>query len=89
MTQHLISHRNGFLRAALAASLVLAAAPATAQDAKGCKDPAMFPQRIPHFSIASCRSAQDADTFRWPGGQQQAMGLRSKTVYKVLKPAGL
>lgn len=87
MTQHLISHRNGFLRAALAASLVLAAAPATAQDAKGCKDPAMFPQRIPHFSIASCRSAQDADTFRWPGGQQQAMGLRSETVYKVLKPA--
>ena len=87
MTQHLISRRNGFLRAALAASLVLAAAPATAQDAKGCKDPAMFPQRIPHFSIASCRSAQDADTFRWPGGQQQAMGLRTETVYKVPKPA--
>ena len=87
MTQHLISHRNGFLRAALAASLVLAAAPATAQDAKGCKDPAMFPQRIPHFSIASCRSAQDADTFRWPGGQQQAMGLRTEVVYKVPKPA--
>ena len=85
MTQHLASQDNvgqhsvlnGALTAwALGAALLLGAAPVAAQDAKGCKDPAMFPQRIPNFSIGSCRSAQDTDTFRWPGGQQQAMGLR-------------
>ena len=65
----------------------LAAGAALAQDAKGCKDPAMFPQRIPNFSIASCRVAADTDTFRWPGGQQQAMGQRTEVVYKVPKPA--
>ena len=89
MTQYLVCRHGGFSWTAKAAAVVLALAaiPAVAQDAKGCKDPAMFPQRIPHFSIASCRSAQDADTFRWPGGQQQAMGLRTETVYKVPKPA--
>jgi len=88
MTQYLVCRHGGFSWTAKAAAVVLALAaiPAVAQDAKGCKDPAMFPQRIPHFSIASCRSAQDADTFRWPGGQQQAMGLRTETVYKVPKP---
>lgn len=92
MTQNMTSPKSGFpwaTKAVWAAGAVLAltATPAAAQDAKGCKDPAMFPQRIPNFTIASCRSAQDADTFRWPGGQQQAMGLRTETVYKVAKPA--
>ncbi|MBP7453601.1 MAG: OmpA family protein [Ottowia sp.] len=72
---------------AAGAAVSLAGAAAWAQDAKGCKDPAMFPQRIPNFSIGSCRSAPDTDTFRWPGGQQQAMGLRTEVVYKVPKPA--
>ena len=72
---------------AAGAAVSLAGAAAWAQDAQGCKDPAMFPQRIPNFSIGSCRSAPDTDTFRWPGGQQQAMGLRTEVVYKVPKPA--
>lgn len=69
------------------AALLGAAQPAFAQDAKGCQDPAMFPQRIPNYVIASCKRAQDADTFRWPGGQQQAMGLRTEVLYKVARPA--
>ncbi len=79
--------RGRALTMALCAGASLAAGAAWAQDAKGCKDPAMFPQRIPNFSIGSCRSAPDTDTFRWPGGQQQAMGLRTEVVYKVPKPA--
>lgn len=71
----------------LSASLLPSASPVWAQDAKGCKDPAMFPTRIPNFQIASCRSAPDTYTFRWPGGQQQAMGQYIEVVYKVGKPA--
>lgn len=54
-----------------------------AQDAAGCKDPAMFPNRIPNYNLAVCKSANDAEEFRWPGGSQQVMGLRSEYVYKV------
>jgi outer membrane protein OmpA-like peptidoglycan-associated protein len=65
-------------------ALVLASAlPTAAQDAAGCKDPAMFPTRIPNYVIASCRSANDTDTFTWPGGRQQVMGLRTEVVYRV------
>lgn len=58
-----------------------------AQDAKGCKDPAMFPTRIPNYMIGSCKSGNDTQALRWPGGQHQATGLRTEVVYKVAKPA--
>ena len=71
---------------ALAAGL--ASSPgAFAQDAKGCQDPALFSQRIPNYVIASCKRAQDADTFHWLGGKQQAMGLRTEILYRVPQPA--
>ncbi len=66
---------------------LLLSAPALAQDAKGCKDPAMFPTRIPNYRIASCRSVTDTENFVWPGGQHQAMGLRTEVIYQVSSPA--
>ena len=60
---------------------------ASAQDAKGCKDPAMFPTRMPNYLIGSCKTGNDSQSLRWPGGQHQAMGLRTEVVYKVAKAA--
>lgn len=70
---------------ALPALITLLALPAPlwAADAAGCSDPALFPNRIPQYSIASCRKANDSYTMRWPGGQQALLGLVSETVYKV------
>lgn len=66
------------------AAVVLLAGNAQAQgDAKDCSDPAMFPTRIPNYVIASCKRGNDAEQMRWPGGQQQVMGLRSEVVYRV------
>ncbi|GAA5163019.1 OmpA family protein [Viridibacterium curvum] len=56
-------------------------------DAKDCSDPAMFPTRIPNYVIASCKRGNDTEQLRWPGGQQQVMGLRSEVVYRVPAPA--
>ncbi|RYF82431.1 MAG: OmpA family protein [Comamonadaceae bacterium] len=77
--------RTVFGAALIAAFMGALAAPpaAFAQDAKGCQDPALFAQRIPNYVIASCKRAQDADTFRWLGGKQEAMGLRTELIYKV------
>lgn len=75
------------LTLAMASLAWVIAAPAGAQDAAGCTDPTMFPERIPKFAIASCRTVKDSDTFRWPGGEQDVMGLRSEVVYKVPTPA--
>ena len=55
-------------------------------DAPSCSDPAMFPKRIPNYLIASCKTANDVQLFRWPGGQQEVMGIRSEVVYKVPSP---
>jgi len=52
-------------------------------DAPSCSDPAMFPKRIPNYLIASCKTANDVQLFRWPGGQQEVMGIRTEVVYKV------
>ena len=60
---------------------------AWAADARGCSDPAMFPNRIPNYEIASCSSANDAQEFRWPGGSQQVLGVRTEVVYRVANPA--
>lgn len=62
--------------------------PAFAQggDAPSCSDPAMFPKRIPNYLIASCKTANDVQLFRWPGGQQEVMGIRTEVVYKVPSP---
>jgi outer membrane protein OmpA-like peptidoglycan-associated protein len=73
---------------ALAAVAACCGVPAAlAADAKGCKDPAMFEQRIPGYQIARCAQGQDAYVFRWPGGQQSVMGLKTEVVYSVPKPA--
>ncbi len=55
-------------------------------DAKGCRDPAMFPKRIPNFAIASCTTANDTQQLRWPGGQKQVMGVRTEVVYRAPSP---
>lgn len=78
--------RPSFLSAALAVCVLSVACTAQAQDAKGCKDPAMFPKRIPNFVIASCKTGNDAHDFRWPGGQHQGMGVKTEVVYKVANP---
>jgi len=56
-------------------------------DAPSCTDPAMFPNRIPNYLIASCKTANDTQLLRWPGGQQEVMGLRTEVVYKAPTPA--
>lgn len=71
-------------RVALALPLCCGLLPsAHAKDAAGCTDPAMFTTRIPGYSIASCKKGNDAVVMRWPGGQQQVMGLVNEVVYKV------
>jgi OmpA-OmpF porin, OOP family len=55
-------------------------------DAPSCSDPAMFPKRIPNYLIASCKTANDVQLLRWPGGQQEVMGIRTEVVYKVPSP---
>lgn len=65
---------------------MLLCGPLQAQDAKECKDPAMFPDRIPNYHIASCKIGKDVELYRWPGGQYQAMGIRNEVVYKVADP---
>lgn len=57
-----------------------------AADAANCKDPAMFPNRIPNYSIASCKSGNDSENFRWPGGEKAVMGQRTEVVYQVSAP---
>lgn len=52
-------------------------------DAPSCSDPAMFPNRIPNYLIASCKTANDTQLLRWPGGQEEVMGLRTEVVYKA------
>jgi len=62
---------------------VSASALAAGADAAGCKDPAMFPKRVPNYVIASCKTANDTETFRWPGGSEQPLGLRTEVTYRV------
>lgn len=74
------------LATSLAVALPLAFSPlpsAHAKDAAGCTDPALFTNRIPAYSIANCKKGNDAVVMRWPGGQQQVMGLVNEVVYKV------
>jgi outer membrane protein OmpA-like peptidoglycan-associated protein len=59
---------------------------AASGDAPSCSDPAMFPNRIPNYLIASCKTANDVQLFRWPGGQEEVMGIRTEVVYKVPTP---
>ena len=59
---------------------------AASGDAPSCSDPAMFPNRIPNYLIASCKTANDIQLFRWPGGQEEVMGVRTEVVYKVPAP---
>jgi outer membrane protein OmpA-like peptidoglycan-associated protein len=76
-------------RVALAFGLLFSwvnAAFAANGDAPSCSDPAMFPNRIPNYLIASCRTANDVQLFRWPGGQEEVMGIRTEVVYKVPAP---
>ncbi len=73
------------LRCAALAALTLCHS--LAQAAPECKDPAMFPNRIPNYSIASCKSGNDSENFRWPGGQNTVMGQRTEVIYKVATPA--
>ncbi len=61
----------------------VSAAFAASGDAPSCSDPAMFPNRIPNYLIGSCKTANDVQLFRWPGGQQEVMGVRTEVVYKV------
>jgi outer membrane protein OmpA-like peptidoglycan-associated protein len=56
---------------------------AAGADAAKCKDPAMFPKRVPNYAIASCKTSNDSETFRWPGGSEQPLGLRTEVVYRV------
>ncbi|MFY9477129.1 MAG: OmpA family protein [Aquabacterium sp.] len=69
---------------ALALPLAFSLLPSVhAKDAAGCTDPALFTNRIPGYSIVSCKKSNDAVVMRWPGGQQQVMGLVNVVVYKV------
>lgn len=67
---------------AVLVSMIFAPASALA-DAAGCKDPAMFPKRVPNYVIAACKTANDTETFRWPGGSEQPLGLRTEVTYRV------
>ena len=76
-------------RVALACGLLVSwvsTALAASGDAPSCSDPAMFPNRIPNYLIASCKTANDVQLFRWPGGQEEVMGIRTEVVYKVPSP---
>ena len=76
-------------RVALAFGLLVSwvsTALAASGDAPSCSDPAMFPNRIPNYLIASCKTANDVQLFRWPGGQEEVMGIRTEVVYKVPSP---
>lgn len=66
---------------------LVASANGWAADAKGCSDPAMFPTRMPGYDIASCKKGNDTALLRWPGGQQQVMGVITEVIYKVPSPA--
>lgn len=80
-------HSMTFKTLALATVLCAAVPAAQAGDAPGCSDPAMFPSRIPHYEIASCTRANDAQEFRWPGGTQQVLGVRTEVNYRVASVA--
>lgn len=68
----------------LALLMAMGALPITgAADAPGCSDPAMFPKRMPNYSIASCKKGSDAVTLLWPGGKKSLMGLVTQLTYKV------
>ncbi|KPF67197.1 hypothetical protein IP84_13680 [beta proteobacterium AAP99] len=53
-----------------------------AQDAKGCTDPAMFPNRIPGYVISRCDAGNTAHDFTWPGGKRQVLGRKTEVVYR-------
>lgn len=78
-----LAHCIHFGRAVTLVATLWMAATAWAGDAPGCADPAMFPNRMPGYQIASCKKGNDALTLRWPGGQQALMGLVTQVTYKV------
>lgn len=77
------------LRPALSALLlscaILPVLPALAApgDAAGCKDPAMFPDRIPGYAISKCSSGLSSHVFISPGRQDTVMGKKSEWVFKA------
>lgn len=87
MEKEMTMHMRQMLLALSGAAVLLASGPTWAADARNCKDPAMFPNRIPNYAIVSCKTSNDAENFRWPGGQQQALGVRTEVVYRVPSPA--
>lgn len=70
---------------------LLAAVPAQAQtappDAKGCQDPAMFPDRIPGYAISRCDAAKASHTFTWPGGSRNVLGRKTEVIYRAADAA--
>lgn len=79
--------KSSSLLFAAALSVLSFSSGAWAQDANGCHDPAMFPNRIPNYLIATCKTANGSESFRWPGGQEQVLGVVTEVAYKVANPA--
>jgi len=62
-----------FIRALAALSLGISFAALATPDKAGCKDPALFPVRMPDYTIADCKSAEfEAWDFRLPKGQRSS-----------------
>jgi outer membrane protein OmpA-like peptidoglycan-associated protein len=70
---------------------LLAVVPAQAQtapaDAKGCQDPAMFPDRIPGYAISRCDAANASHVFTWPGGSRSVLGRKTEVIYRAADAA--
>jgi OOP family OmpA-OmpF porin len=81
---------RGLIAAAalLLGPLVLAqAAFGAAADARGCADPAMFPDRVPGYDILRCDTANTVHEFKWPGGSRGVLGRKTEVVYRATDPA--
>lgn len=66
-------------------AIVLAGGQALAAtgDAQGCKDPAMFPDRVPGYTIAKCATANDAADMRTRAGVEKVMGTVTRVLYQT------
>lgn len=73
-------------RRIIAAALVFLAggqAWAATGDAQGCKDPAMFPSRVPGYVIAKCSTANDVADMRARSGVEKIMGTVTRVLYQA------
>ena len=85
-TPHFIQSRpdmSNIVRWLGAGALACAAASAWAADAAGCKDPAMFPDRIPGYAIAKCNAGPASHVFRYGTHSESVLGRKSEYVFKA------